>query len=95
ASDASIRNVVPSDLTGMVQGSDIGIICTTGRKSLEVFDEYQRPEFERLGIHADLVPLPSTSPAYASKTPGQIIAMCAERLGADGLTPNPDYTIHL
>ncbi|KFI60955.1 uracil-DNA glycosylase family protein [Bifidobacterium cuniculi] len=95
ASDASIRNVVPSDLAGIVEGSDIGIICTTGRKSFEVFEKYQRPEFERRGIHVSLVPLPSTSPAYAARTPGQIIAMCAERLGPDGMTPNPDCTIHL
>lgn len=95
ASDSSIRNVVPSDLTDIVQQSNIRIICPTGKKSLQIFSTYQKPEFERLNIHVDIVPLPSTSPAYAAKNPTQIIAMCAERLGLGGYTPNPAYAIRI
>ncbi len=95
ASDSSIRNIVPSDLTGMVKHSNISIICPTGAKSNQIFHKYQAPIFEREHIHVDIVPLPSTSPAYASKTPQQIIDMCKERLGANGMTTNPAYTEHL
>lgn len=95
ASDASIRNVVPSDLISIVEQSQISIICPTGKKSLQIFDTYQKPEFEQHNIHVDIVPLPSTSPAYASKTPAQIIEMCAQRLGPDGFTPNPNYTTRI
>ncbi len=58
SSDASITDVVPTDLASVLAGSGIDRIFCNGAKSYEVYCRWQRPV---LGIEA--VKLPSTSPA--------------------------------
>ncbi len=61
SSDASITDVVPTDLSAVLAGSKVDRIFCNGAKSYEVYCRHQLP---RLGIEA--VRLPSTSPANAT-----------------------------
>ena len=58
SSDASIKNVVPTDLNKILSTSNIQHIYTTGKKAFELYERYQYPNTK---IKAIL--LPSTSPA--------------------------------
>ena len=58
ASDASIRNPVPTDIEGLLKKTKITRIFCTGASSYKYYEKYQYP---RTGIHA--VKLSSTSPA--------------------------------
>ena len=60
SSDASIKNVVPSDLKEMVEGSNISKVFCNGGTSFKYYKKYHR---DILGIEA--IQLPSTSPANA------------------------------
>lgn len=69
SSDSSIRNVVPTDLKPVLEGSRIrGIFCN-GSTSAKLFARYQMPV---LGTEA--VRLPSTSPANAAFSLERLIA---------------------
>lgn len=59
--DGSIKNVVPTDLSKIIQGSGIRRIFCNGKASGEVYRKYHEP---LLGIKATV--LPSTSPANAA-----------------------------
>ena len=61
--DSSIKNVVPTDLRPVVQGSKIERIFCNGQTSWKYFHRFQERE---LGIAATA--LPSTSPANAAWT---------------------------
>ena len=61
SSDASITNVVPNDLSVILDAADIQAIFCNGGTSYKLYRKYQE---ERLGISA--VQLPSTSPANAA-----------------------------
>ncbi|MBQ4507271.1 MAG: DNA-deoxyinosine glycosylase [Firmicutes bacterium] len=61
SSDASITDVVPTDLRPILVGSRIERIYCNGTRSYDVYCKYQLPV---LGIEA--VKLPSTSPANAA-----------------------------
>ena len=61
--DSSIRNVVPTDLKPVIQGSEIRKIFCNGQTSWKYYHRFQEKE---LGIEA--VALPSTSPANAAWT---------------------------
>jgi len=61
ASDASIRDVVPNDLSRMLDVAPIKAVFCTGGKSHQLYRRYQEPV---TGISA--VKLPSTSGANAS-----------------------------
>ncbi len=61
SSDASIRNVVPTDLSVILQGAEIRKICCNGGKSYELYQKFQREVTGR-----DAAKLPSTSPANAA-----------------------------
>lgn len=61
SSDASIRNVIPADLTPILQNAPIQAILCNGKAALKYYQRYQQPV---TGIEA--VGLPSTSPANAS-----------------------------
>lgn len=61
SSDASITNVVPNDLTPILECADIRQIYCNGAKSYELYCKYLEPE---LGLKA--MKLPSTSPANAA-----------------------------
>ena len=61
SSDSSIRNVVPTDLCGIIKESGIERIFANGRKAAELYDKYQRA-----ATGMDITRLPSTSPANAA-----------------------------
>lgn len=63
SSDSSIKNVVPNDLSEIVNKADIRLIITNGKKSDEIYRKYC---MEQTGREA--VCLPSTSPANAAWT---------------------------
>lgn len=61
SSDSSIRNVVPNDLSEILEGADIRQIYCNGAKSYEYYRKYQEKETGRKAKK-----LPSTSPANAA-----------------------------
>lgn len=72
SSDSSIRNVVASDISGLLEQTHITAIFGNGNKACELFEKYTLPNLsacflnhpakEGLQIHK----LPSTSPANAA-----------------------------
>ena len=61
SSDSSIRNVVPTDLCGIIKESGIERIFANGKKAAELYNKYQRA-----ATGMDITGLPSTSPANAA-----------------------------
>ena len=61
SSDASIRDVVPNDLTPILETADIRGIFTNGSTSHRLYQKYQEPVTGRKAVR-----LPSTSPANAA-----------------------------
>ena len=61
ASDSSIRNPVPMDLSPIFQTADIACVFTTGGKASQLYRKLQQP----LWPDVSHVPLPSTSGANA------------------------------
>ena len=61
SSDASIKNVTPTDLTRILGHSGVGHIFCNGKTSWNYFHKYQE---KTLGMTAEV--LPSTSPANAA-----------------------------
>lgn len=61
SSDSSIKNVVPADLTRILNGAPIQGIYANGGKAYELYMKYC---YEKTG--REIVKLPSTSPANAS-----------------------------
>lgn len=61
SSDSSIRNVVPNDISGIIERSSIRKIYANGGKAKQLYDRYLA---EKVGMEAVL--LPSTSPANAA-----------------------------
>ena len=61
ASDASITNVVPNDLSLILESADIRQIYCNGSKSHELYMKYIMPNTGRKAVK-----LPSTSPANAA-----------------------------
>ncbi len=59
--DSSIKNVVPTDLSEIIKGSDIKRVFCNGKTSGRIYKKYHQP---LNGI--DAVVLPSTSPANAA-----------------------------
>ncbi|NEG69195.1 DNA-deoxyinosine glycosylase [Bifidobacterium choloepi] len=91
ASDSSIRNVVPSDLGPMIRGSRIRHIYPTGAKAAQLYKRYCHPILESEGLgDIPATPLPSTSPAYASKTLDDLIGMFRERMDPEDLSASRD-----
>ncbi len=66
ASDASIRNATPNDLTPLLRDAPIARIFTTGAKSAQLYRRLIEPRLAATGITIGMTPLPSTSPANAS-----------------------------
>lgn len=69
SSDSSIKDVVPNDLTPILETADIEHIYCNGRKSWEMYHKYIEPTTGRPAIA-----LPSTSPANAAWTLDKLIA---------------------
>lgn len=61
SSDSSIRNVVPNDLTPILEQANIRQIYVNGKKAMSLYQRYLEPETGRKAVC-----LPSTSPANAS-----------------------------
>ena len=61
SSDASIRDVVPNDISGILEAADICKIYANGAKSYELYQKYIYPQTKR-----EIEKLPSTSPANAA-----------------------------
>lgn len=58
SSDASIKNVIPTDLMSLISNSNIKKIYTTGKKAHKLYEKYH---LDKVKIKA--ISLPSTSPA--------------------------------
>lgn len=67
ASDASIKDAVPTDLAPILAAAPIGAVLCNGAAAYRLYEKYQRP---RTGIPA--VRLPSTSPANAAVRPAAL-----------------------
>lgn len=61
SSDSSIRNVVPTDLSLILQVAKIQKIYANGATAARLFQKYQEPIIQR-----KIITLPSTSPANAA-----------------------------
>ena len=61
SSDSSIKNVVPNDLSEILEKADIRQIYVNGKKAEQLYKKYIFPRFKR-----EAICLPSTSPANAA-----------------------------
>ena len=61
SSDSSIKDVIPNDLTPVLESAPIEQIYCNGKKSWEMYHRYIEPV-----IHRQAIALPSTSPANAA-----------------------------
>ena len=68
SSDSSIRNVVPNDLTLILDKADIRTICVNGKTAYKYYRKYTEKVTGRPAVC-----LPSTSPANASWTLEKLI----------------------
>ena len=68
--DSSIRNVIPNDLTPILEKADIRQIFCNGGTSYKLFEKYLRRATGR-----EAVKLPSTSPANAACCLNRLIAV--------------------
>ena len=60
SSDSSIKNVVPADIAGLLEKTNIKNVFANGNLAKKLYDQYALPQ---TGVEA--VKLPSTSPANA------------------------------
>ena len=75
ASDASIRDVVPNDIAGLLRKAPIRAVFCNGATAYRIYTKYQQP---LTGIPA--VRLPSTSPANAACRPETLREVWGEAL---------------
>ena len=69
ASDASIRNAVPNDLSPIIMRSKIAHVFTTGAKAAQLYRKLCVPLLRAHGLDGmPMTQLPSTSPANAKAT---------------------------
>ncbi|MGN0635442.1 MAG: DNA-deoxyinosine glycosylase [Acutalibacteraceae bacterium] len=61
SSDASIRNVIPTDLPRILDTCDIQALYANGAAAAKIYNRFQKPVTRR-----EILPLPSTSPANAA-----------------------------
>ncbi len=61
SSDASIRNVTPTDLKRILDSCDIRAVFANGAAAAKLYEKFQKPLTKR-----DVITLPSTSPANAA-----------------------------
>lgn len=61
SSDASIRNVIPTDLPHILDTCDIQALYANGAAAAKIYNRFQKPVTRR-----EILPLPSTSPANAA-----------------------------
>lgn len=68
SSDASIRDVIPNDMSPILEAADIQQIYCNGKKSWEMYHRYIEPATGRPAVC-----LPSSSPANAAWTLDRLI----------------------
>lgn len=61
SSDSSIKNVVPADLSVILDTAPISRIYANGAKAYQLYQKYVYPDIQR-----EIIKLPSTSPANAA-----------------------------
>ncbi len=89
ASDASITNVVPTDIAGLLDRVPICTIFTTGRKAGQLYRRYCLPILQERGYRSTMINLPSTSPANAAMSLADLIkAYQPIRKVLDDIEPN-------
>ena len=89
ASDASITNVVPTDIAGLLDRAPIGTIFTTGRKAGQLYRRYCLSSLQERGYRPTMINLPSTSPANAAMSLADLIkAYQPIRKALDDIEPN-------
>lgn len=75
SSDSSIRNVIPSDIVGLLKNSNIKKIYANGTTAKKLYDKYIK---EKTGYEIEV--LPSTSPANAAYSLERLIAEWESKL---------------
>ncbi len=80
SSDSSIRNVVPSDIAGLLPHTSIQAIFGNGNKACQLFDKYAATTLSDFPERNIIHKLPSTSPANASWTLPRLTAYWEEQL---------------
>ena len=75
SSDSSIKNVTPTDLRRILEGSEVQRIFCNGGTSGRYFQKYQQ---KTLGMEATV--LPSTSPANAAFSLEKLIQLWGQAL---------------
>ena len=92
SSDASIRNAVPNDLSGIFAAARIRAVAVNGSKAEQLYRRYLYP-----GVRIPPIALPSTSPANASWSLGRlqeawsaILPYVAEQAASDAGKAIPD-----
>ncbi len=61
SSDMSIKNVVPNDISVILENSNIKTVYANGKTAEKLYNKYLLKETEK-----EIIPLPSTSPANAA-----------------------------
>ena len=75
SSDASIRNVSPTDILGLIKITEINTIVTTGTNAHELYQKYSKEIVEM-----EDVTLPSTSSANIANYSEDDLVKCYQRL---------------
>lgn len=75
SSDSSIKNVVPADLTRILEAAPIQGIYANGTKAYELYRKYS---YEKTG--REIVKLPSTSPANAAFQMDRLLSVWGSEL---------------
>ena len=92
ASDSSIRNPVPMDLSPIMEGADIKAVFTTGTKASQLYRRLQEP----LWPDVPHIPLPSTSGANARMRLPELVERYSRILEAmDEPAPPPSKPYHV
>ena len=84
ASDASIRNAVPNDVTALIQKLGVQAVFCNGAASGRIYAKYAEPL-----THLPAAVLPSTSPANAAWSPARILYPPAGSPARNGRIWNP------
>ncbi|NEG54277.1 DNA-deoxyinosine glycosylase [Bifidobacterium platyrrhinorum] len=87
ASDASIRNAVPNDITPMLRDAPISHVFTTGGKAAQLYRRLIAPRLDDAGFDVPMTPLPSTSTANASMRLDGLVTVYRRAFRDAGMTP--------
>lgn len=80
SSDSSIKNVVPADLSEILEAAPIDMIYANGGKA---YDLYMKYSYEKTG--REIVKLPSTSPANAAFRLERLLKCWEEKIDTKAL----------